>query len=181
MPLRRRRSGCRLKPGGSTCPPTVRSPPWRRRFIIAFAPVRSASSCRPGMANGRGNREVAVMARWLWISWAVALCMMSARVACAAETPPVAGHLASAGMVAQLALDGPIGPAAAEYFDDASKHAVADGAVAIVLRLDTPGGLSDSMRQIIAGMLACKVPVLVFVAPAVRARLPPASTFCPQG
>src|SRR5450631_4090460 len=91
--------------------------------------------------------------------------MMSARVACAAETPPVADHLASAGMVAQLALDGPIGPAAAEYFDDASKHAFADGAVAIVLRLDTPGGLSDSMRQIIAGMLACKVPVLVYVAP----------------
>ena len=82
-----------------------------------------------------------------------------------AATPPVADHPASAGMVAQLALDGPIGPAAAEYFDDASRHAVADGAVAIVLRLDTPGGLSDSMRQIIAGMLACKVPVLVFVAP----------------
>jgi membrane-bound serine protease (ClpP class) len=81
-----------------------------------------------------------------------------------AATPPVADH-PSAGMVAQLALDGPIGPAAAEYFGDASKHAVADGAVAIVLRLDTPGGLSDSMRQIIAGMLACKVPVLVYVSP----------------
>ncbi len=105
------------------------------------------------------------MSRWLWISWAVALCMMSARVTCAAETPPVADQLASAGMVAQLLLDGPIGPAAAEYFDDASKHAVADGAVAIVLRLDTPGGLADSMRQIITGMLACKVPVLVYVAP----------------
>jgi membrane-bound serine protease (ClpP class) len=105
------------------------------------------------------------MSRWLWISLAVALCMMSARLACAAETPPVADQVASAGMVAQLALDGPIGPAAAEYFDDASKHAVADGAVAIVLRLDTPGGLSDSMRQIITVMLACKVPVLVYVAP----------------
>jgi membrane-bound serine protease (ClpP class) len=91
--------------------------------------------------------------------------MISARVACAAATPAVADHLASTGMVAQLALDGPIGPAAAEYFDDAAKRAVADGAVAIVLRLDTPGGLSDSMRQIISGMLACKVPVLVYVAP----------------
>ncbi|MGA2840469.1 MAG: nodulation protein NfeD [Steroidobacteraceae bacterium] len=105
------------------------------------------------------------MARWLWMSWAVTLCMISARVACAAATPAVADHLASTGMVAQLALDGPIGPAAAEYFDDAAKRAVADGAVAIVLRLDTPGGLSDSMRQIISGMLACKVPVLVYVAP----------------
>jgi membrane-bound serine protease (ClpP class) len=68
-------------------------------------------------------------------------------------------------MVAQLTLDGPIGPAAAEYFDEASKRAVADGATAIVLRLDTPGGLLDSMRQIIARMLACKIPVLVYVAP----------------
>ncbi|MFC5437853.1 nodulation protein NfeD [Rhodanobacter umsongensis] len=68
-------------------------------------------------------------------------------------------------MVARLALDGPIGPAAAEYFDDASQRAVADGAVAIVLRLDTPGGLDESMRQIIASMLACKLPVLVYVAP----------------
>jgi membrane-bound serine protease (ClpP class) len=68
-------------------------------------------------------------------------------------------------MVAQIALDGPIGPAAAEYFDDASQRALADGAVAIVLRLDTPGGLADSMRQIIASMLACRLPVLVYVAP----------------
>lgn len=106
-----------------------------------------------------------MMARWWRISWALAFCMMSARVACAAVTPAVADRPATTGTVAQLALDGPIGPAAAEYFDDALKHAVADGAIAIVLRLDTPGGLTDSMRQIIGGMLACKVPVLVYVAP----------------
>jgi membrane-bound serine protease (ClpP class) len=68
-------------------------------------------------------------------------------------------------MVARVSLNGPIGPAAAEYFDDASKRAVADGATAIVLQLNTPGGLSDSMRQIIASMLASKVPVLAYVAP----------------
>ncbi|WP_447738034.1 NfeD family protein [Rhodanobacter soli] len=86
------------------------------------------------------------------------------RAAFAVE-PVVAGRTAAHGMVAQITLDGPIGPAAAEYFGDASKRAVADGAAAIVLRLDTPGGLADSMRQIIASMLACKVPVLVYVAP----------------
>jgi membrane-bound serine protease (ClpP class) len=68
-------------------------------------------------------------------------------------------------MVARITLDGPIGPAAAEYFDDAAQRAVADGAVAIVLQLDTPGGLSESMRQIIGRMLALPVPVLVYVAP----------------
>ncbi|WP_229792826.1 NfeD family protein [Rhodanobacter panaciterrae] len=79
--------------------------------------------------------------------------------------PVRADRAATTGMVAQIALDGPIGPAAAEYFDDASQRALADGAVAIVLRLDTPGGLADSMRQIIASMLACRLPVLVYVAP----------------
>lgn len=99
------------------------------------------------------------MTRGLWLLWVMICCTLplwSAR----AEAPPSANPL-----VAQLALDGPIGPAAAEYFDDVSQRAVADGAVAIVLRLDTPGGLSESMRQIISRMLALEVPVLVYVAP----------------
>jgi len=104
------------------------------------------------------------MRRWLWLVYVAVLCTLPMQVAFAVE-PAVAGGTATHGMVAQITLDGPIGPAAAEYFDDASKRAVADGAVAIVLRLDTPGGLADSMRQIIAGMLASKVPVLVYVAP----------------
>lgn len=103
------------------------------------------------------------MARCRWLAWIVVFGAVS--MASATVPTAVTGRTAAPGMVAQIALDGPIGPAAAEYFDDASKQAVADGAVAIVLRLDTPGGLSDSMRQIIAGMLACKLPVLVYVAP----------------
>ncbi|RDD81875.1 nodulation protein NfeD [Dyella tabacisoli] len=70
-----------------------------------------------------------------------------------------------AGFVARIELDGPIGPAAAEYFDNAMQRASNDGATAVVLRLDTPGGLSESMRQIIASILAAKLPVLGYVAP----------------
>ena len=105
------------------------------------------------------------MARWLWVSWGVILCMTLAPAIGGDAPVALTDRPASPGMVAQLTLDGPIGPAAAEYFDEASKRAVADGAAAIVLRLDTPGGLLDSMRQIIARMLACKIPVLVYVAP----------------
>jgi membrane-bound serine protease (ClpP class) len=68
-------------------------------------------------------------------------------------------------LVAEISLDGPIGPAAAEYFDDAMARATRDGATAVVLRLDTPGGLSESMRHIISRMLASNVPVLGYVAP----------------
>lgn len=78
------------------------------------------------------------------------------RAANTAEGPPV---------VARIVLDGAIGPATAEYVHDASRQAVAAGASAIVLQLDTPGGLAESMRDIIADMLASPVPVLVYVAP----------------
>ena len=108
--------------------------------------------------------EAVIMKRGCWLL-GLMLCGMLPWLAVGAETAPAGAQAASSAMVARITLDGPIGPAAAEYFDDASQRAVADGAVAIVLQLDTPGGLSDSMRQIIAQMLACKVPVLVYVAP----------------
>ena len=117
-----------------------------------------------------------MIARWLWVFWGVVLFMSSAPAICADATPPVPDRAPPTGMVAQLTLDGPIGPAAAEYFSDGSTRAVADGAQAIVLRLDTPGGLLDSMRQIIARMLACKIPVLVYVAPS-GARAASAGTY----
>ena len=95
----------------------------------------------------------------LMLGWFVPLAALHADA-------PVAGTAAApSAMVARITLDGPIGPAAAEYFDDAAQRAAADGAVAIVLQLGTPGGLSESMRQIIGRMLALPVPVLVYVAP----------------
>lgn len=101
------------------------------------------------------------MVRWLCLCGVLVHCAMPARAALG----DAATKGEQPGVVAQLTLDGPIGPAAAEYFDDASSHAVASGAVAIVLRLDTPGGLAESMRQIITRMLACPIPILVYVAP----------------
>ena len=118
------------------------------------------------------------MTRWIQLAWFSILCVVSMQVAVGQVPPAQSDHtrVVAPVLVAQLALDGPIGPAAAEYFDDASQRAVADGASAIVLRLDTPGGLSDSMRQIISSMLACKVPVLVYVAPS-GARAASAGTY----
>jgi membrane-bound serine protease (ClpP class) len=112
--------------------------------------------------------------RWLRLAWLGLVLALPMSLAFATGDAP--GRTSAVGMVAQISLDGPIGPAAAEYFDDASQRAVADGAVAIVLRLDTPGGLAESMRQIVAGMLACKLPVLVYVAPA-GARAASAGTY----
>ena len=101
------------------------------------------------------------MVRWLCLCGVLVHCAMPARADLAAAA--ATGERST--VVAQLTLDGPIGPAAAEYFDDASSRAVASGAAAIVLRLDTPGGLAESMRQIITRMLACPIPILVYVTP----------------
>jgi membrane-bound serine protease (ClpP class) len=93
------------------------------------------------------------------------VCAALALGACTGKVPtrPVPVH--AAGAVATITLAGPIGPAAAEYFDDAMNRAGEDSATAIVLRLDTPGGLSESMQRIITRILASKVPVLGYVAP----------------
>src|SRR5690625_261830 len=88
-----------------------------------------------------------------------------------ADTPPANG-----GFVAQINLDDAIGPATAAYVHDAGKRAVDDGASAIILRLDTPGGLSKSMRGIIDDILASPVPVLGYVAPS-GARAASAGTY----
>ncbi len=97
------------------------------------------------------------MRRWR-VFWVLGL-LLAAAAAASVRDP------AASGAVARITLDGPIGPAAAEYVDDAFQRAQADGAVAIVLQLDTPGGLSEAMRQIIARMLASPIPVLAYVAP----------------
>jgi membrane-bound serine protease (ClpP class) len=86
----------------------------------------------------------------------------------AASTIPLAAAAQSrqsTPFVAEVSVEGPIGPAAAEYFENATSRAAKAGADAIILRLDTPGGLSQSMRSIVSTILASKLPVLCYVSP----------------
>jgi membrane-bound serine protease (ClpP class) len=62
-------------------------------------------------------------------------------------------------------LDNDINPVTQEYVDGEVDRAESDGFAAVVLVLDTPGGLSSSMRGIVKRFLAAKVPVVVYVAP----------------
>jgi len=61
---------------------------------------------------------------------------------------------------------GPIGQAAADYIERGITQAEQQSAGAIVIELDTPGGLDSSMRRIVQRELSSRVPLVVFVAPA---------------
>jgi membrane-bound serine protease (ClpP class) len=64
-----------------------------------------------------------------------------------------------------ISLDGAIGPASASYVKDALVKAGERRAEVVILRLNTPGGLTTSMREIISDVLASTVPVIGYVAP----------------
>ncbi len=58
-----------------------------------------------------------------------------------------------------------ISPVTQQYIDDAIHRSETDGAVCLVLLLDTPGGLLESTRAIVKHIMNAKVPVAVYVAP----------------
>lgn len=64
-----------------------------------------------------------------------------------------------------IAVEGPIGPVTAEYVTDSLHEAEAEVPPLIVVRVDTPGGLDVSMREIVRAILASAVPVVVWVGP----------------
>jgi len=64
-----------------------------------------------------------------------------------------------------LKVSDPISPAVAEFMVDGLQQASESSAAAIIIALDTPGGLAQSMRQIVQAIFACKVPVIVYVTP----------------
>ena len=59
-----------------------------------------------------------------------------------------------------------IGPGTAEFIKNSIEKAEAEEAACIIIELDTPGGLAESMRLIIQDILGSQVPVVVYVSPA---------------
>jgi len=62
-------------------------------------------------------------------------------------------------------IDGGIGPAKAGFFLRSLEEANDRYADLLVIRMNTPGGLVDSMREIVSGILASNIPVVTFVTP----------------
>ena len=72
---------------------------------------------------------------------------------------------AAPGPVRVIELDGGIDPVSAAFVGRRLDAAADDGASAVVIRLDTPGGLVSSMRDIVTDMGASPVPVTVWIGP----------------
>ena len=94
----------------------------------------------------------------------------------AAAVSVSAAEDAGAGAVWLVDLDGAVGPASADLVIRTIEDAGAAGAEALVIRMDTPGGLDKSMRDLVKAILAADVPVITYVSPS-GARAASAGTY----
>ncbi|HVU45242.1 MAG TPA: nodulation protein NfeD [Terracidiphilus sp.] len=88
-----------------------------------------------------------------------------AALACIVGVGSVAADTAGPPLVEKFILDDTIQPISADELDRAIARATADGAQALLIQMDTPGGLVESMRAMAGDILSSHVPVIVYVAP----------------
>ena len=98
----------------------------------------------------------ALLSRGLRLSLVAAAALLLSAPATAEDAP-------SRVLVAEFEND--VNPVTQEYLLDAIERGEREGFSAVVIELDTPGGLGSSMRAIVKGILAADVPVVVYVAP----------------
>jgi len=107
------------------------------------------------------RRSNAVGARRAWIVAAL-VGLAGATPALCADGPP---SEAPTGRVLVVRLEGPVSPVSARALARAIDRAEEGGYRALVVEIDTPGGLETSMRDMVKRLLASEVPVLTWVTP----------------
>ena len=112
----------------------------------------------------KGRFPILVLAS---LAWMTAGGLLATRAS--ATTAPVP-------TVLSLKLNGVVDPFMASYVERGIDMANRDGDAAVLLTIDTPGGLDSSMRHIVQAILGSKVPVLCYTGPS-GARAASAGTF----
>jgi len=95
---------------------------------------------------------------WLRLLGSLAVAIGVLASACGGETTPGAVHV--------LRADNDVGPIMDDYIDRGIARAEDNDAKAVVIELDTPGGLDSSMRAIVKRIERATVPIVVYVSPA---------------
>ena len=91
---------------------------------------------------------------WLWLVIAAAVALVPA--AAGAKDPST---------VPSIEFDGTVDPATERWVASALDDAADEGAPLAILRIDTPGGLDSSMREIVKDVIDAPMPVVVYVSP----------------
>lgn len=89
------------------------------------------------------------------------LCFWTIVLALVLASPAAAGD----GTVRLLSIDGPVTPAMHSYFERGIAQAEREGAAALIIQLDTPGGQVDLTLRIVQTLRSSEVPVIVWIAP----------------
>jgi len=91
-------------------------------------------------------------------------CVCACAVLCSLPAFAADQH-SSSSLVLELRLEGVVDPILATYIDEGLADAAKRHAALVLITMDTPGGLSVSMEDIIQHILASPVPVAVYVSP----------------
>lgn len=118
--------------------------------------VRPSTTADGGRAATRPAGAAAVLA--------LAVSLLAGAAAAGAVASPDPAVTPARVLVARV--DGIIDGTAASYLQDRLLEAEREHAAALVLVLDTPGGLDTAMRRMVKDILAARVPVVTYVAPA---------------
>ena len=101
----------------------------------------------------------------LLVVGATALVLIWGVSALLAQTEPLVPSVPSTAHVNMIVIDATINPAIADFIHESIEHSAQDGAQALVIQLDTPGGLLTSTKTIVKDILGAPLPVIVYVAP----------------
>ncbi len=94
-----------------------------------------------------------------------ALFLLALFLGCAAEPRAPQANGQKKDFVYVIDVEGAITPASLEQLESGLDRAESDGAKALILQLDTPGGLATSMDSMIRRIMSARIPVMTLVAP----------------
>ncbi|MGB1548385.1 MAG: nodulation protein NfeD, partial [Alphaproteobacteria bacterium] len=114
--------------------------------------------------------------RFRWARFVFYGCLLGLAFLLPSQLPAETEPESVTGVALILDIKGPIGPAVSDYVTRGLDAARTRGVALVILRMDTPGGLDTSMREIIQAILTSAVPVATFVTPS-GARAASAGTY----